>query len=153
MLRGIVLKIGVGAILVVMLSTAGLQAREQILDKVRIDEKGECAMIQVEFGFPVRYVNHFPSESGDDLRIQFEPITISQGDEDAVFTRESHRPPPNEIASLLEVVYEGHIEGGPFLTLFFRTNVKFRVEQGVDFRSLIIFVQGHDASEPCTLRP
>ena len=150
---GKALKIGVGAALVVMSSATGLQARDQILDEVKIEEKGECALIRVEFGFPVRYINHFPSESGDDLRIHFQHIAISQGDEDAVFTRESHRPPPNEIASLSEVVYEGHIEGGPFLTLFFSTNVKFRVEQGVDFRSLIIFVQGHDASEPCTLRP
>jgi hypothetical protein len=138
-----------GLIGLLVLSSA-LRATQVIVNDVEIKEEGKCAVIRVEFSFPVRYVKHFPYESGDDLRIQIEPIAVSQGDKEALFTRESVRPPPNDIASLLEVVYEGNIEGGPFLTLSFRRPVVFKVEQGTDFRSIIIGVHGPEALEPCS---
>ncbi len=134
-----------------------LWARMLILDNVKIHEKGKCAFIRVEFRFPMRYINHFPHDSGDDLRIRIEPVAVNQRDKDAVFTRESFRPPPNDIASLLDVVYEGNIESGPFLSLFFSRPVLFEVEQGTDFRCMIIVVHDRQAPVlfviPVTFRP
>lgn len=134
-----------------LLLSPGLGARAPILTlgDVNITEEDSCAVIQVKFNFPLRYVKHFPYESGDDLRIQFDPIPIAvpPGERSALFTRESVRPPRNDIASLLEVIYEGNVEGGPFLTLYFRRPVVFKVEQGADFRSLNIVVLGSEGSE------
>ena len=137
--------------ILLLLPSQRLCARPPILtlNNVTITQKGEYVVVRVEFNFPLRYVKHFPYESGDDLRIQFEPIRLAvrPGEEAALFTRRSVRPPPNNIASLLEVVYEGNVEGGPFLTLFFVRPVVFTVEQGTDFRSLIIVVHGPEAPE------
>ncbi len=132
-----------------LLASPGLQARQLILNSVKITEEGECAVIRVEFGFPVRYISHFPYESGEDLRIQVKPIEVPRGDKEAVFTRESYGPPPNDIASLSDVVYEGNVVGGPFLTLFFRRPVMFKVDKTIDHRSLIIGVHGPKVSKPC----
>jgi len=132
-----------------LLASPWLHARQLILNSVKITEEGECAVIRVEFSFPVRYIYHFPYESGEDLRIQVKPIEVSRGDRRAVFTRESYGPPPNDIASLSDVVYEGNIVGGPFLTLFFRRPMAFKVDPATDHRSLIIGVHGPKVSKPC----
>lgn len=146
------IKVGIVTVVaLLLLSMAVLKAMAPILtlNDVTIAEYDGCAVIQVMFNFPLRYVKHFPYESGDDLRIQFDPIPIAvpPGETSALFTRESVRPPSNDIASLLEVIYEGNVEGGPFLTLYFRHPVVFKVEQGADFRSLNIVVLGSEGAK------
>lgn len=151
-----VLKILTVALVGLLLFSSGLQAqptRDRILDDVQITEDTGCAVIQVGFNFPVRYVKHFPYEFGDELRIQLEAIVISPVDEEALFTRESVKPPSHNFAKLVEIVYEGDIVGGPFLTLLFRYPVAFKVKQGANFRSMIIAVPGPEASEPCLPSP
>jgi hypothetical protein len=97
-----------------LLPSPAFAATLQLLtpNDVTITENGKCAVIRVAFSFPVRYVTHFPHASGDDLRIQFEPIAVSPADREALFTRRSVRPPRSEIASLAQVVYEGNVAGG-----------------------------------------
>ena len=138
-------------LLLLLRSSPAFAATFQILtpDDVTITEEAGCAVIRVAFPFRVRYVKHFPYVSGDDLRIQFEPLTVSPADREAVFRRRSVRPPRSQIASLAEVVYEGDVAGGPFLTLFFARPRMFSVKQGADFRSLIIVVRGDEVVGEC----
>ena len=128
-------------------------SRQLVIHDITIDEEEECALIQVDFNFPVRYVNHFPYEAGKDLRIRLRPIAIGPEIRDAVFSRETRPLPPNDVASLLEVIYEGNIVGGPYLSLFFRRSMVSKVKQGADFRSLAIVVQGAGPSKPCSFSP
>lgn len=141
--------VSLAALLLIFTPASEARAPILTLSDVTISEEDGCAVIQVKFNFPLRYVKHFPYESGDDLRIQFDPIPIAvpPGERSALFTRESVRAPRNDIASLIEVIYEGNVQGGPFLTLYFRRPVVFRVEQGADFRSLNIMVLGSETSE------
>src|SRR3990172_7487744 len=127
-----------------LVSSPAFAAMPQILtpSDVTITERENCAVIRVAFSFVVRLVRHFPQASGDALRIQFAPLGLSGADREALFTRRSVRPPRSDIASLAAVVYEGNVAGGPFLTLFFTRPRMFRVEEGRDFRSLIIVVRG-----------
>lgn len=140
-------------LLLLSMDTQAQPVRDKILADADIRQESECAFVRVGFNFPVRYVKHFPYEYGEELRIQLDPIAISPVDRDALFKRESMRPPSNEIAALLEIIYEGDMEGGPFLTLLFRRPVAFKVGQGADFRSLMIVVPGSKASAPCHLKP
>ncbi len=151
MKTGTAIKIWMVALVGLILLSVGLHAqpsRDKILSGVEVDEDTGCAIIKVEFNFPVRYVKHFPYESGEELRIQLEHIVISPLDEEGLSRRESFSP-PNDFAKLIEVVYEGDIIGGPFLTLLFRYPVDYKVQQGSDFRSLIVAVPGPEAGEPC----
>jgi tetratricopeptide (TPR) repeat protein len=126
-------------------------AAPQILtpSDVTLAEIGRCATVRVAFPFPVRYLRHFPPESGRDLRIQFEPFALSAEDRAALFTRRSYLPPRTPIASLEEIAYEGNLEGRPFLRLAFTRLRAFRVEQGDDFRSFIIVVSAPETMAEC----
>ncbi len=128
-------------------------ARDRILDDVRVSESDGCAFVTISFNFPVRYVRHFPYSQGNELRIQFEPINISPEDREFLFERESLRPWDREIAALLEVAYEGDIEGGPYLTLLFDQSVTFLAGQGLNFRSLSVITAAAGAPTPCTVLP
>ncbi|MFQ5646482.1 MAG: hypothetical protein ACE5GM_06110 [bacterium] len=124
-------------------------AGHQIIDEVFIDENSDCSIITVRFNFPVRYVRHFPKESGNELRIKLSLMAVKPALRKSLFARESVLPPPNDIADLSNVNYEGDLGGGPYLTLFFKRTVTFKVESGGDFRSMTISVKGRDASRPC----
>ncbi len=124
--------------------------RDRILGNIDITESPECSIISIGFNFPVRYLRHFPYESGSELRIKLEPIAISQVDRSALFKRESYNPEGVGPSAVSEIIYEGDVEGGPFLTLIFRHSVRYTVEQGSDFRSVIIMVEGPEALHPCS---
>jgi len=126
-----------------------LWARQVIIDDLQITEDEGCSEILISFNFPVRYVKHFPYEFGDDLRIRIQPIVAGPEEQEALFTREPLIPPPNELAGLTKLVYEGDVTDGPFITLFFEDTVAFQVGQGGDFRSIVIMVTGPDTTEPC----
>lgn len=130
------------------LSTAQ-PVRDRVLADVKIVEKTECAVIHIGLNFPVRYLKHFPLASGDELRIRLVPIAISPDDREALFKRESVRPGPSDLAQLSEVVFEGDVAGGPYLTLLFRHPVQYRVSQGSDFRSILVAVSLPESSAPC----
>lgn len=124
--------------------------RDRILGDIDITESPECSVISVGFNFPVRYLRHFPYESGSELRIKLEPIAISQVDRSALFKRESYTPEGIGPSAVSEIIYEGDVDGGPFLTLIFRHSVRYTVEQGSDFRSVIVMVEGPEALHPCS---
>jgi len=123
--------------------------RDRILADIQIEESAECAVINVGFNFPIRYQRHFPAGGGNELRIGLLPISISPDDLKALFERESVRPPESDVAALSEVIYEGDMAGGPFLTLLFRHPVLYEVGQGTDYRSIRVAVRLPEATAPC----
>ncbi len=137
------------------LFTSDLQAqrvRDRILGDVTVMEEEYYAVVQVGFNFPIRYTRHFPEDSGEELRIRLEPIAISRDDREALFKREATLHPPSEdVTSILEIIYEGDIIGGFYLTIRFDKPTEFLVAQGSDFRSLIIVVP--NANRPTTGSP
>ena len=139
----------------IMLAQAALSqpVRDRVLSEVRIVDGDECALVTISFNFPIRYVRHFPETAGDELRIHLEPIAVNPRDANALFKREAIKPPPSEIAPLVEVTYEGDITGGPYLTLSFNHPVQFKVGQGSDFRSLVVAVPLPETSLPCEPLP
>ena len=78
-----------------------------------------------------------------------EAIALNPADKEALFKREFLSPPPNKVATLTDVIYEGNVDGGPFLSLYFDSTVFFRVEQGADFRSLRITVFPEKKAKSC----
>jgi len=144
--------VGIAIVTLALLAT-GLRAepvRNKMLEDVRISGQGPCAVINVGFTFPVRYEKHFPLESGTELRIQVKPIAVSPEDRNALFKREAVTAAKfDDRVPLREVVYEGDIAGGPFLTLFFARKVRFEVRTGRDFRSLSITLPGPESGDGC----
>ena len=113
-------------IAVIFLSSGLLYARRGVVNEANIEEQKGCMVIMVQFNFPVRYRRHFPKESSDAVRIQFEPISMSSSDREDLFEREEVRFAPDDRVPLAEVIFEGNITGGPFLTLTFLRSICIR---------------------------
>jgi hypothetical protein len=113
---------------------------DRILDTLDLQGHGQDVIVRVNLAIPVRYMSHFPAESGKELRIRLQPVSISPGDRDALYARETLVPGHQAQLFLNEVIYEGDMEGGPYLTLLFDRSVYFKVEQGRDSRSIVVRV-------------
>jgi len=114
--------------------------RKKILDTLDVYETDAVTAVHISLTTRVRYDSHFPYDSGKELRIRIRPFGLSADDLDALRKRETLVPFGHVNIPLDEVVYEGDIEGGPYLTLFFNRCVDFWVEQGRDSRSVVVYV-------------
>jgi hypothetical protein len=112
--------------------------RDRVLDTIDVQHTGDGTMIRVTMTVPVRYIRHYPYESGNELRIKVLPFDVRSNDRDALRQRESLVPPDDDPPELMEVIYEGDMDGGPFLTLLFDHEVHYEVEQGRDSRSIVV---------------
>ena len=124
--------------------------RDRILDELELVASDGGVDVHVSLTIPVRYISHFPYEAGDELRIRIKAFDVRGGDRDALFKRESLVPSGDDFPALKEVVYEGDIDGGRYLTLLFSQCVRFEVSQGRDSRSIMVRVArspspGHDS--------
>ena len=121
----------------------------RVLQDVRLLEGNDCTYFQIEFNFPVQYINHFPPDAGDELRIEINPIIVNPQDRSALLLREALSPPENGDLGLLSIIYDGQLSSGPVLTLQFRRPLSYSVGQGRDFRSVLVGIPGPDRTTPC----
>ena len=137
--------IGMAVAALLALAVAGIShtaapVRDKVLDEVRLElHDGEPAIV-VRFAFPLRYVSHFPLDGGAELRIRLQPVRVPASDLDALFRREAVAPHHADVAAVDEVVYEGDMDGGPYLTVYFTHPVRYRVIPAPDYRGLLIIV-------------
>lgn len=115
-------------------------AGRRIISDVVVNENADTTELRIEFTFPVRYVSHYPEESGATLEIKLDDVVISSVDAGFLYERESVRLPKTSKIPLLDISYEGDLPGGPYLTIRFRSPVTYKVSQGGDFRSLLVTV-------------
>jgi len=115
--------------------------RNRIINDVSYNVDAGELTIDVEFSFPVRYLRHFPPDSGDTLQIRLGVLGVSDVDRDLLVSRESARIPHELALPILDLSYEGDLPGGPYLTVRFTEPMEFSVKQNVDFRSLTIKVK------------
>lgn len=121
--------------------------KKQILQDVQISENQDDVIVGVNFNKNVKIIRHFPPDAGEILQIQLEvsdnkKIEGSQAAIDSdLAKRESMLPPKNDLVPLVSITYEGDVPGGPYLTLRFKFAVEFRLEEGGDGRSILIYVK------------
>jgi len=120
---------------------SGAPARNRDIESALLDVADGHVILEVKLSFPFRYQSHFPLETGDELRIRITPVRVSSSDLGAVFQREGLVPPNADTAAIDEVVYEGDIAGGPYLTIRFTRPVRYQIIPGSDYRSLSIVIQ------------
>ena len=124
--------------LLLLQPVAAQPVRDRLLDTLEIAAAEDGFSVLVRLTVPVRYVRHFPYDSGAELRIRIRPFNVGSSDREALFRRETLVPHGNDDNALAEVVYEGDIEGGPYLTLTFSRCVEFTAGQGRDSRSIVV---------------
>jgi hypothetical protein len=126
------------------------RAGGRILTDLTIGGSDACVEVRVTFALPVHAIKHFPETYGDEVRVQVGPAQATGSDVEALSQREAIRAAEfDDRVPLDEVFYEGDIAGGPFLTFRFTRPVTFHVDQGDDFRSLVLYLPGPPAEGPC----
>lgn len=152
-MRTVAWKTGAGVLLMLVVTLAAQLAgsepvRKKLLDELDVERSEGMTTIRITLTSPVRYIRHFPYDCGDELRIRIMLFDVSSDNREALTGRESLVPPGNGGLPLDEVVYEGDIEGGPSLTLFFSRRVEFAVQQGTDSRSIVVHVTDPETQLP-----
>lgn len=146
--------LGILTLAVLFSLQAGRSAHSQavtdnFLAGVEVAEIADCAVVRVRLNFPVRIIGHFPNDFGNELRIRVRPLVVSREVESERPGRESLRPPLNDRAAIQQIVYWRDAVTGPTLTIYFHHPVAYEVDEGVNFRSLIIAVAGPEPSGSC----
>lgn len=118
-------------------------ARGRILEDLRVVDR--C--LRIGFSFPLQYYSHYPARGGDEIRIRLKPLSISPVDRDALARSESGRPPYSDSLPISEILYEGDLDGGPYLTIRFEREIAFEVRQGRSFRSVFVVAITEQGSE------
>lgn len=118
-----------------------------IIHDITITEESGYTILQVGFTLPMRYVRHFPYPWGEELRIQMAALSTGPADDELIFRREVVHDLGADAAPLLEIVYEGRIIGGPYLTVRFQQPMEYHVGQGADVNSLVIVFFKQEASK------
>lgn len=129
--------------------TAAQPVKNQILSGYQVRVESKCSLFKINFNHRIRYVSHFPSNSGTALRIMLRPIDPRQFDLDAGSAREALRPPQDRRAGINAIQFEAAIAEGPTLTILFDRSVNFDAAGGADFQSLVFSVTDIKNGKAC----
>lgn len=109
-----------------------------VLDSARAEWVGECLVLRIGFTLPVRYLRHAPPAGGASLIVQLETVELGPAQDEGLRRREAVPVTGAAPLPLSSVVYDGTTEGPAHIVLDFDASVAFSVEQGEDFRSLVV---------------
>jgi hypothetical protein len=130
------------------LSLQAQPPRNQVLDDIEILENPEAVELLVRFNFPVRYLSHFPPQTGTELLLRLQPIDVAEVDRQSLAGREGISPPNPNLAGITNIIYAGDHVDGPVLVLRFLAEAHWQLEQGRDFRSVKIVIGSPFPSSP-----
>lgn len=122
---------------------------DRVLSRVKVNETEACAVVAVEFNITVQTKSYFPEVHGDHVRIDLRPIEVGRVN-GAVASREELRPPASERAGIQEIQYDGDAPTGPVLTVTFNSDKHYVVDQGSDFRSIVLKVADGPIDKDCS---
>ncbi len=124
-----------------VLDTQAQPAGNRAVDNTEAEIINGCSVITVTFVFPVQYLSHFPKSKGNELRVQFSPLITGQATVLAEISNEAVRLMDDVDVPITRFEYiGGQFTENPYLWLTFSESVYFKVEQGADFRSVILYL-------------
>lgn len=104
----------------------GAFAASGFISGAQITRNASDAEISIRLACVVQYVDHFPADRGERLRIVLQPTGVCSNAAPTIAgSRQQYRPLAADEASLVELDYEGDAAGGPLLTLVFSDPVHF----------------------------
>ncbi len=121
---------------------------DQVLSNAEAQSGDHCSVVSVNFNFPVRYVSHFPTASGEDLRIRVRAVEREDGT--SLARRESTRAPETSVGEIEEIQFDGEGQNEATLTFQFSAPAQFKVGQGQDFRSIRVALSDGVEAQACT---
>lgn len=126
-----------------LLSSNGIAqpAGTRVIDFTEVENRNDCSIVTVTFVAPVQYLSHFPNTQGKELRVQFTPLVTGQANVPGTFLDEAVRLTDDIGIPITRFDYIApRVTENPYLWITFSAPVFFDVEQGTDFRSLVIYM-------------
>ncbi len=133
---------------------AAQPAGNRIIQDATLERADGCGLLTIHFALPMQYVSHFPTGSGQELRIQLKPLGINRNDMPAL----GHNEPIlvadlDKLVPLQRIDYEGQYNpNAPVINLVFDATVHFDVQPGADFRSIRLLLSRKPLAD-CPIKP
>jgi len=130
-------------------------APAQILEDIELSTDQGVAEIRLHFAVPVQYIKHFPAEHGQLIKLYLQGLSLESIDEyelqEYKHTPYSPKLPPFTV--FYTSVRNCFAVSNPLcLDIQFRKPVHFRIQQGADSRSILLYVLP-DAESPTQPNP
>jgi hypothetical protein len=132
------------AMLLLAFAGSGIaSAQEVLLDDVETTVEPEWAEIRVHFTVPVNYVNHFPRERGQLLKIFLNVAALDL--QDISLRQETRHVSATPVLPAATVTFDPplslNLQRDPWsLTVRFNRDVNYNVRPGDDNRSIVIYL-------------
>ena len=117
-----------------------LQTPESILDDVTVSEEGSMVILHIKTNIPLRYENHFPEGPSKFIQIKVRAISFSGGEGSDFIGDESILPGFVNQVPIIDVAYEGSVEGGPFISLRFKEPVSYQVKEEPELTGIQVLI-------------
>lgn len=131
------------AVLLAACAVSGTPASAQLLEDVSVRSEQGVAEIRMRFSAPVRYIKHFPAGHGELIKLYLQVLTLGSAPEEN--PQEYKRIPTMALVPSFKVTYSTvrscHAVQDPLcLDIQFDKPVRFRISQGEDGRSILLYV-------------
>ena len=109
-----------------------------VIDEVTAFSENDAVVMQVNFAVPVRYENHFPERSGEFLQVKVRLVSLGKTQWKESLGLSKVRPELAKQVGLVNVAFEGDVEGGPLVTFLFTRAVEFELRQDTGMNTLMV---------------
>jgi hypothetical protein len=145
-----------GSVLAVMAiqftPTAAQPVKHIVLEKAQAVHSGECITLTVSFNLPVQYLRNAPRGRGLSLYMDVRPLATGTATEEGLAQREAVRVQSDGPIPIIAVVYDGTLSE-PRIAVDFDMPMVFSVQQGADFRSLVVRAAPPASAAACAIGP
>jgi hypothetical protein len=134
---------GIAVLLMAFAGSGIASAQEVLLDDVETSIEPEWAEIRVHFTVPVNYVNHFPRERGQLLKIFLNVAALDL--QDISLRQETRHVSATPVLPAATITFDPplslNLQRDPWsLTVRFNRDVNYNVRPGDDNRSIVIYL-------------
>jgi hypothetical protein len=133
----------IAMLLMALASSDIASAQEVLLDDVETTIEPEWAEIRVHFTVPVNYVNHFPQEHGQLLKVFLNVVAMDL--QDISLRQETRHVSATPVLPAATITFDPpvslNLQRDPWsLTVRFNRDVNYNVRPGDDNRSILIYL-------------
>ena len=114
----------------------------RVIEDVTAFSENEAVVVQVNFAVPVRYENHFPERTGEFLQVKLRLVSLGKTQWKESLGLSKVRPELAKQVGLVNIAFEGDVEGGPLVTFLFTRTAEFELRQDSGMSTLTIVFPG-----------
>jgi len=117
-----------------------VKSPDHILEDIVVEDEGEMLVLHIETRIPIRYENHFPEGPSDFLQIKVRAVSFLGVNGTDILHGESILPGFLELVPIVDVIYEGDVPNGPFISIRFSKPLNYEVKEDPELNGIQIHI-------------